>query len=115
VTLETRTVEALGGALEGPIQVRLADGTELIMKALFIASTQRISPLASSLGCAIEHGPHGELISTGADKMTSVAGVYAAGDTARLPSNVTLASADGVLAGAGIHQALIAGDLEQAA
>jgi hypothetical protein len=36
-------------------------------------------------------------------------------DTARLLSNVTLASADGVLAGASIHQALIADDLEQAA
>lgn len=41
-------------------------------------------------------------------------GLYAAGDTARLPSNVTLASADGVLAGAAIHQALTADDLEAA-
>jgi thioredoxin reductase len=47
--------------------------------------------------------------------MTSVPGLYAAGDTARLPSNVTLASADGVLAGAAIHQALIADDLKEAA
>jgi thioredoxin reductase len=59
--------------------------------------------------------PHGALIHTGEDKQTSVPGIYAAGDTARLPSNVTLASADGVIAGAAIHQALISGDLERAA
>jgi thioredoxin reductase len=115
VRLEARAVEALWGPENGPINVRLDDGEELIMKAIFIASKQRISPLAVNLGCALEFNAHGELISTGPDKMTSVAGVYAAGDTARLPSNVTLASADGVLAGAGIHQALIADDLKQAA
>jgi thioredoxin reductase len=56
-----------------------------------------------------------ELMSTRPDKMTRVAGIYAAADTARLTSSVTLASADGVLAGAAIHQALMADDLERAA
>jgi len=34
-------------------------------------------------------------------------GVYAAGDNARAMHNATFASADGVLAGASLHQALM--------
>jgi thioredoxin reductase len=115
VVLESRSVQALEGAMDGPITVRFGDGAAVPIKALFLASRQRVSPLAEALGCAVEWTPHGALIGTGPDKQTSVPGIYAAGDTARLPSNLTLASADGVLAGAAIHQALIAGDVEQAA
>ncbi|HZG10313.1 MAG TPA: NAD(P)/FAD-dependent oxidoreductase [Allosphingosinicella sp.] len=115
VMLEDRPLEALEGPPDGPIEVRFADGAAMRIKALFLASRQRVSPLADALGCAIEETPHGALIGTGPDKQTSVPGIYAAGDTARLPTNVTLASADGVLAGAAIHQALIAGEMEQAA
>jgi len=41
--------------------------------------------------------------------MTSIPGVYAAGDITRSMHNATLASADGVLAGASLHQALVFG------
>jgi thioredoxin reductase len=115
VTVEHRAVEALEGAPDGPITVRLAGGQHAHIKALFVASRQSVSPLAEALGCALQATPHGASIDTGPDKQTSVAGVYAAGDTARLPTNLTLASADGVLAGAAIHQALIAGDPGRAA
>jgi thioredoxin reductase len=115
VAVDGRPVTALAGRLDGPILMRLGGNAEASVEALFIASRQSVSPLASALGCAVGDTPHGQLIETGADKLTSVAGIYAAGDTARLPTNVTLASADGVLAGAAMHQALIAADAEQAA
>jgi thioredoxin reductase len=109
--MESRPLEA---PADGPIDLRLNDGAHIGVEALFIASRQSVSPLAGALGCAIDDTPHGLLIGTGTDRQTSVPGIYAAGDTARLPTNVTLASADGVLAGAAIHQALIADDLEAA-
>jgi thioredoxin reductase len=108
VAVDTRPIEALEGPLDGPIGVRFSDGTRRSIKALFLVSNQAVSPLAQAIGCAIDDTPHGALIRTGDDKQTSIAGIYAAGDTARLPTNVTLAAADGVLAGASIHQALIA-------
>jgi thioredoxin reductase len=115
VSVETRTVSSLQGSLDGPVRIGLLDGSSIEARGIFIASKQDVSPLAKGLGLVTDETPHGELIQTGADKQTSVPGIYAAGDTARLPSNVTLASADGVIAGAAIHQALISGDLERAA
>jgi thioredoxin reductase len=107
-------VIALEGPLDGPVKVCFGDGSHRIARGIFLASEQAVSPLARALGLTLEQTPHGTLIATGDDKQTSVPGIYAAGDTARLPSNVTLASADGVLAGAAMHQALIADDLKQA-
>lgn len=40
-------------------------------------------------------------------QMTSVPGVFAAGDIARAAHNITWASADGVTAGAAVHRSLI--------
>jgi thioredoxin reductase len=114
VRLEARVVTAIDGSLDGPLRVRLAGGDEVRMKALFLLSHHKPSPLASGLDCALDETPHGPLVRTDAGKLTSVPGVYAAGDTARLPSNITLAAADGVLAGAAIHAALIADAVERA-
>ena len=61
------------------------------------------------LGCVLDDGPLGRVIQTDATKQTSVPGVYAAGDIARPMHNATFASADGVMAGAGVHHALIFG------
>lgn len=43
---------------------------------------------------------------TDAAKMTTVAGVYTAGDAAQMLQNATLASVDGVLAGVSLRQYL---------
>jgi thioredoxin reductase len=114
VAVDTRPVLSLGGDVQGPVVLHLADGISMTVKALFLLPSQVPSPLAEALGCALEDTPHGKLIVTDERKLTSVRGIYAAGDTARLPSNVTLAAADGVLAGAAIHQALIADSLGHA-
>jgi thioredoxin reductase len=108
VAIDARQVASLEGDLDGPVHLRLVDGGAVTVKALFVMPRQSPSPLAASLGCAMEETPHGLLIRTDAAKLTSIPGVYAAGDTARLPTNVSLAAADGVLAGAGLHGALIA-------
>jgi thioredoxin reductase len=109
VTIETARVSGLEGRgteLEG---VRLEDGRLVAVRALFIGSATRMaSPLAQTLGCALDDTPVGPIVRTDAQKLTTVAGVYAAGDAAYAPSNITLASADGVRAGMGIHRALIA-------
>jgi thioredoxin reductase len=112
--IEPRLVAGLvgdGSALAG---VRLrgpdgaADGGEVVpLDALFTASRTRMaSPLAEQLGCAFDDGPFGPVIRTDAKKETTVPGVYAAGDAARVPHNATWASADGVTAGVYAHQSL---------
>ncbi|WP_349741120.1 NAD(P)/FAD-dependent oxidoreductase [Roseateles cavernae] len=90
--------------------VRLRDGRLIEIAALYLASrTEMASPLAEQLGCEFDTGPFGPVIRTDAFKQTTVAGVYAAGDAARVPHNATFASADGVMAGASVHQALVFG------
>ncbi|MET3439756.1 thioredoxin reductase [Variovorax paradoxus] len=99
-------------ALEGPGQelsaVRLEGGRLVPLDALFLAPRTRPgSPLAEHLGCAFDDGPFGPIIRTDAMKMTTVPGVFAAGDAAMLMHNATLASADGVMAGVSLHRSLV--------
>ena len=101
-------------ALEGPGRdlsgARLGDGRLVPIDAMFMAPRTRPgSPLAGQLGCAFDDGPFGPVIRTDAMKMTTVPGVYAAGDAAMLMHNATLASADGVMAGTSMHRAMVFG------
>lgn len=112
IAVEPAPIAALEGdgpALEG---VRLAgrEGRLVPLDALYVAAaTHPASPLAEQLGCAFDDGPMGPAIRTDANKMTTVPGVYAAGDATLMRHNATLASAEGVLAGVGAHQALVFG------
>ncbi|BEP96727.1 NAD(P)/FAD-dependent oxidoreductase [Acidovorax sp. A79] len=115
IAVEPARIAALegdGGALHG---VRLqahgdSDARLLPLDALYVAATTRpASPLAEQLGCAMDDGPMGPCIRTDANKMTTVPGVYAAGDATLMRHNATLASAEGVLAGVGAHQAMVFG------
>jgi thioredoxin reductase len=111
VRIEPGRVEALVGPGTTLTGVRLEDGRTVAVKALFVAAIQRMaSPLAAALGCAFDETPLGPIVRTDAWKQTSVPGVFAAGDAASVPANVTLAAADGVRAGVGLHQSLVAGD-----
>jgi thioredoxin reductase len=106
VTVErTPVVELLGDApaLEG---VRLADGRIVKVAALFTAPrTKPATPLAKLLGCEHEDGLTGPYVKVDPWGATSVPGIWAAGDSATSMHNATLASAAGVLAGIGAHQA----------
>ena len=96
-----------GSPLSG---VALEDGRVRAVEALYVAPQSCLaSPIAEQLGVAIDDGPVGPIIRTDADRMTSVPGLYAAGDIARAPHSVSWAVADGVTAGTSLHRALVFG------
>jgi thioredoxin reductase len=116
---QQRQLEARGTAVEpvrvvelaeagDGVAVRLADGREARVAGLFVGTRLHLaSPLAHGLACVVETGPMGETIRTGETKETTVAGVFACGDAARPAGNVSLAVADGVMAGTGVHRSLM--------
>ncbi|MFP5445301.1 MAG: FAD-dependent oxidoreductase, partial [Betaproteobacteria bacterium] len=115
ITIEPAPIAALEGPGQAMQGVRLqatggGDARVVPLAALYVAATTSpASPLAEQLGCALDDGPMGPYLRTDANKMTTVPGVYAAGDLTLMRHNATLASAEGVLAGVGAHQALVFG------
>jgi thioredoxin reductase len=110
VRIETRAVVGLAGDEDAPTEVMFENGGVASVDALFITAPWKLSSdLAERLGCAIDDGPMGPVIWTDDLKMTSVPGVYAAGDIARAPHTVTWAASDGVTAGLSVHRALAFG------
>lgn len=106
VTLERRRVARL---IE-TATVELADGSKTIMAGLFALShTRPASPMAAQLGCELEQGALGSFIRTDAMKATSVPGVVACGDAARMAGSVAFAVGDGAMAGAMTHRSLMFG------
>jgi thioredoxin reductase len=109
VVIEPARVVGLEGEGTSLSGVRLVDGRLVPVEALFLSPTVQLQPFAAQLGCELDEGPFGPLIRTDAIKMTTVPGVYAAGDAAAAAANATLASADGVFAGASLHRSLMLG------
>jgi thioredoxin reductase len=92
--------------------VELRDGRATELDGMFTVT--RISskdPLAEQLGCDFEDGPIGPVVKTNAMKETTVPGVFACGDVARMAGNVALAVGDGVMAGVAAHRSLMFADL----
>jgi thioredoxin reductase/2-polyprenyl-3-methyl-5-hydroxy-6-metoxy-1,4-benzoquinol methylase len=111
VTVERELVTEITG---NRATVQLQDGRVVALAGLFLASrVHAASPLAEQLGCAFVDGPLGQYVQTDETKETSVARVFACGDTARAAGNVTFAIADGAMAGLGAHRSLVFGDLVQ--
>ncbi|TGX49580.1 NAD(P)/FAD-dependent oxidoreductase [Sphingomonas gei] len=110
VAIEAAPIASLIGDEADLAEIELADGRRRAIAALYIAPESSFScPLAAQLGVEVEAGPIGPVIRTDAEKMTSVAGLYAAGDIARMPHSVSWAVADGVTAGVSAHRALVFG------
>ncbi len=108
VHVERTPVVALLGEAPALTGVVLADGRELPLRALFVASRVHMaSPLAAQLGCEFDEGPLGPVIRVDDMKQTTVPGVFAAGDASTPMSNATLASASGVMAGVCAHRSLV--------
>ncbi len=109
VVIERQPVAALLGDAPPALEaVALSDGRRVSVNALFVApATQMASSIAHQLGCAFEEGVLGPVITTDDWKATTVRGVYAAGDAARAMHSITLAMADGAMAGVGAHQSLV--------
>jgi thioredoxin reductase len=103
------TIEATPIArLDGHADVVLADGRRLGFAGLFTAPRNAPStPLAECLGCALVDTPMGTQLQTDDTKETTVSGVFACGDVARMPHSVSLAVGDGAWAGAQLHRSLV--------
>lgn len=103
-TIENAGIERI----DGHADVVLLDGRRLSFAGLFAAPRcLPSSPLAESLGCELEETPMGIQIRTDATKETSVKGVFACGDVARVPHSVSLAVGDGAWAGPQVHRSLL--------
>jgi thioredoxin reductase len=85
-------------------EVELATGERLPCDALFFAAPQHPqSPLAVSLGCAVNRKG---TVATSALSHTNVPGVFVAGDASHDAQYVVVAAAEGFKAGLAINQAL---------
>ena len=110
VAIEPMAVKTLHGEGAELSAIELAGGRMSRVDALYLGPRTRLnSDIASQLGCELEDGTFGQVIRTDSQKMTTVPGVYAAGDITRSVHNVTWASADGVTAGTAAHQSLVFG------
>lgn len=108
VTLEETPIDRLSDGPEDTIILHLRDGRAEVFAGSFVAPhTEMAAPFADDLGCAFEEGPIGRFIATDAMKATSVAGVFACGDAARMAGNVASAVADGAMAGIALHRSLM--------
>nr|WP_314543934.1 NAD(P)/FAD-dependent oxidoreductase [uncultured Massilia sp.] len=103
VTVERAAVEEV----VDKASVRLGDGRTVELDGLFIATRIEQDPLVGQLGCATAEGPMGPVIQTDDVKMTTVPGVFACGDAARMMASLSLAIGDGALAGIGAHRSLV--------
>jgi thioredoxin reductase len=110
IAIEAEPVECLVGEGTSLSAIRLRNGVERPLDALFIGPRNRFnSDIAERLECAVEDGPLGSMVAVDEMKATNIAGVYAAGDITRMGHTVTFACADGVMAALAIHRSLAFG------
>jgi thioredoxin reductase len=108
VAIEPAQVTGLSGDGTELAAVELAGGRSRDLDALYIGTRTRFnSEIAAQLGCALDDAPNGPVIRADAMKMTTVPGVFAAGDITRSMHSATFASADGVMAGVALHRSLV--------
>ncbi len=108
VSIEHAAVRTLRGEGTQLSAVELSDGRTRDLDALYVGPRTRLnSGIAQQLGCELDEGPYGPMIRTDQQKLTTVPGVYAAGDITRATHNVTWACADGVMAGMAVHRSLV--------
>lgn len=112
IGIEWTPVRALhgedGGECAPLSSIELVDGRTSGIDALYLGPRTRLnSEIAQQLGCELDEGTFGSIIRTDSERMTTVHGVYAAGDITRSTHNVTWASADGVTAGMAVHRSLV--------
>jgi thioredoxin reductase len=99
-------LEGRDGRLE---RIRLADGSALARVALFLVAGQREqSDLAKMLGCTLNADG---IVEADAHEVTSVPGVYVAGDASIGEQMVIVAAAQGTIAATKIHASLWEEDL----
>jgi thioredoxin reductase len=107
IRLEREPVVAAEG--EAPaLELRLRDGRTARLDGLFLVPHTRLAgPFAEQLGCELEPGPTGAFYKTDATKETTVSGVFACGDAAAAAAALSIAVADGTIAGVAAHRSLV--------
>lgn len=108
ISVKSSAISRIRGIGERRLRVEFANGERLVTEGIFVATQKhpRVA-LAQDLGCAIADDGRIKVNTFG---HTSVAGVFAAGDVARLrisASNVVSAAAEGVHVGMAIDQDLL--------
>lgn len=104
VTVEAGLIERV----EGRADVVMRDGRVISVAGIFVASRMEpATPVGHALGCEMDESPAGTVIKTDGVKATSVPGVFACGDVARMGGSVAMSVADGAMAGSAAHRALI--------
>lgn len=84
VAIEPGPVDCLVGEGTSLSAIRLRNGVEQPIDALFVGPRSHFnSDIAERLGCAVEDGPLGSVVTVDEMKATNVAGVYVAGDITR--------------------------------
>ena len=110
IRFEPAKVTELEDGGDGGLVVRLDGNRSNSVRALFTAPrNEMVSPLAEQLGCAFNEGPLGRAIVVDDKQQTSVPGVFAAGDAARMMHNIAFAVSGGAMAGVAAHQSLVFG------
>lgn len=108
IAIEPAPVRALLGDGDLLTAIEFDDGRTAGVDALYLGPPTRLnSEIAQQLGCELDEGPFGSFIRTDGAQMTTVPGVFAAGDITRPAHNATWACAAGVTAGAGVHRSLV--------
>ena len=94
--------------IAGDANVVLADGRRRVFAGLFTGTRSApATSIAEAMGCALSEAATDVQIRTDDTKETSVPGVFACGDVALATHSVSLAVADGALAGTEVHRSLV--------
>ncbi len=104
VAVREEPIARLEGAGDSLERIVFASGEPLAREGLLVRPGQRPSPLADRLGCErLEDGS----LRLDMFGLTSVPGVYAAGDVTRRIQQVVSAAAEGAIAGVGVNRSLL--------
>lgn len=101
VVIESTAVQCV----EDTATVVLADQRRVVLDALFLLPTSRLSSdLAEQLGCELMDAG---CITADSAKQTTVPGVFTCGDAGRMAGSIALAVGEGALVGVAVHRSLL--------
>lgn len=108
VKLRPGRVTAIADGPEGMLSVETGPGIPTLVKALFVMPEARVrSAIPVDRGLKLKETPIGAILDTDDMGQTSLPGLYAAGDIALGPANISLAAANGVKTAVMLHHSLI--------